>query len=168
MTRGTWQGSGTFEVTSGGGHLILYAVAALAVISAAEWVLARLWWLLGATAVAFAVAVTAVVWLIRRQQRIEAVRASTQTFIVTRDVQGLAALRRQEIGAAPVIINNFYGTGGEETAARVIRCAIAGQSGEAVTEGEADGQEERQQGRRSPDRSGRAAERGDEEGRPLD
>ncbi|HLK73845.1 MAG TPA: hypothetical protein VKU77_09390 [Streptosporangiaceae bacterium] len=131
MTRGTWSGSGTFEVTGGGAHLVLLAVAALAVVSAAEWVLSRLLWLLGATAVVFAVAVTAVWWLIRRQQRREAAHAAMRTFVTAR-VQAvpLSSASRRELPAATHVHLHF---GDDAEAARIIRTALPGQAGDAIT-----------------------------------
>jgi hypothetical protein len=76
--RGTWSGSGTFDVTGGGGGtvaavLVVLAVAAAAVI--AEWVTRHLWEVIGAAAgclVLAAVVLHGLARLIRAQQDREA------------------------------------------------------------------------------------------------
>jgi len=135
MTRGTWSGSGTFEVTGGGGRVVLIAVAALAAVSAAEWVLSRLLWLLAVTAVAVTVAVAVVWWLIRRQQRREAVHAAMRTFVTAR-VQAvpLSSAARRELPAVTHLHLHFDRADTDE-AARIIRTALPGQAGDAITEG---------------------------------
>lgn len=119
---------------SGGGWLVKLAVLAFLVIEAAEFILARIWWILGGTAVAIAVPVWIVWRIIRWQDRREAVHAVTHPFVIDRSGAPAAvppATRRELPG---VTINcNFYGADGEHVAARAIRQALApGQSG-AIT-----------------------------------
>lgn len=62
--RGTWQ------TTDGGpGGVVLAAAAVIVAIGALEWFAARIWWVLGGTLVTGALAVAAVLWLIRWSDR---------------------------------------------------------------------------------------------------
>jgi hypothetical protein len=122
--RGTWQGSGTWETTSGSpAPLIFGAVAVVAVIAAVDWLLARIFWLLGASAALVFLAAAALWLLIRRQQRREAAHAE-RSFIVARErPAAIPASPRREL-PAPVINVNIYTADGVTTAARIIRNAI--------------------------------------------
>lgn len=61
--RGTWQ------TADGGGAPVLAGIAVIAAVGALEWFAARIWWVLGGTAVLGALAVAAVLWLIRWSDR---------------------------------------------------------------------------------------------------
>jgi hypothetical protein len=148
MARGTWQGSGTWQTSGPGlGPLAAAAGIAVVVIGALEWLLARIWWLIGGTAVLAAAAIAAYIALARWTDRREARFADRRRTELA--AQAAAELPHRPRPAAveaapqpPAIVNHYhgpqitiYGRDGEEAAARIIRQALPGTAGEAITEG---------------------------------
>lgn len=66
--------NGTWKQTDGGDSArgIGVVLAIMAAILAVEWLLARIWWILGGTAVVAVAVILAVRWLVRWQERREA------------------------------------------------------------------------------------------------
>src|SRR5579859_3401069 len=144
MTRGTWSGSGTFEVTSGGGHLAVLALLAGAAASAAagviSWLAARIWWITGASAGTLALAVLAAVLLRRAMRRM---RAADLAQLAASTAAISTGARSQVTEGTPAAITNhyhgpefhFHGAAAAEAAVRAMQQPIPGQAGDAITEG---------------------------------
>jgi hypothetical protein len=132
--------NGTWKVTGYGAAPVLMVAAAAAAVEGVEWVLAWLW-LIALLALAVTVAtMLAVAWLMRWTQRQDAARVP-----LWRGVAAPAEIRAEPVSElprtdrpaiAPVINLNFYGADGTDMAARVLRTAIPGTAGDAITEGE--------------------------------
>lgn len=105
-----------------GGQVLAVAVTAAAVLGAAEWLFARLWWLLAVAAAAFAVALY-IVWRIIRWQenRAAAWGAQRAAQIAARPVLSLPSAGRPAITGGVTL--NFFNLTDTEQAA-VIRKAI--------------------------------------------
>jgi hypothetical protein len=128
--RGTWQGGGTWQSSGGGGGIALAAVAVIVVAGLAEWVIARVWWILASTVVVVALAVGGVLWLmrwlIRRQERHETAHALQHPLMLAREAP--AAVRpaaRPGIGGDVHI--HLHGLPVDEQAG-VIRQALNGRN----------------------------------------
>lgn len=67
------------------GQVLAIGGAAVVVVELAEWVFARVWWILGGTAVAFTIAVWIVWRLMRWADLREARYAAEHPFLVTRE-----------------------------------------------------------------------------------
>jgi hypothetical protein len=130
---------------SEGQSLGILAAGAIGLVVAAElsmWVAARIWWIGGTAAACFALSVAASMWLeARADQRGRAwgaargIYSRADCIAPPRAVVIESAAERPAI--APVYVLNFYGEAGEEAAARVIRTALPGTTGDAaITEGE--------------------------------
>lgn len=129
------QGGGDAKAILAGGGL-------LAGILAVEWVAAHAWEVLAVTAACGALAVAAVVALMRWGDRRERRHAIERPFLVTRPAPAtltatvIPQVTQPERPAIPQVVNfNFYGTG-STMAARVIRQAIPDRPGSSVTKGE--------------------------------
>ncbi len=108
----------------GDGAVVLYGGGAVVVaILAVEWIASHAWELLAVTAACGTLAVAAVVWLIRRQERREAVAAVERPYLIERDVPpAVDPAGHRAIG--PSVINlNFYGVPATQRA-EIIRSAI--------------------------------------------
>ena len=124
--------NGTWKVTSyGTGPVILAVVAGCAAVEGAEWVLARIFWILG-TGLLFMVALAVILgWLMRWTARRDAVRVplwrdtgAPPAQLYAEPVTELPRTERPAI--APAVINlNFYGVPAAERAT-IIRTAIEG------------------------------------------
>jgi hypothetical protein len=100
--------------------------------AAVEWIAARIWWLIGCTVAAAMISLAVVVLLSRATAR-RVAEFAAQRAVYHREAHAVPAQPRHKLGAATVINLNFYGADAEATAACVIRTAIPGQAGEAVT-----------------------------------
>jgi hypothetical protein len=130
---------------SGGQSLgVLAAAVGLAVLAdeTVQWVAERIWWIGGTVAACFVLATAASMWL-ERLSDARCARFAEQRGIASRaDVDelnpaGVAWLLRHEQqrpAIGPVVNFNFYGVPADERAA-VIRTAIPGTAGDAITEG---------------------------------
>ncbi len=141
MTRGTWQGSGTWQ-TSGGPDLrglIPVAVVVGVVYAVAEIVLELIWYIAAfLAAVIIGVVVGAV--LLRRRTC-----AHAAVLEASRPARLAAATTRPQVTAtvpAPTaIVNHYgpqfhiYGAKGQDAATLLIRKALGGQAEDAFTEG---------------------------------
>ena len=140
MARGTWQGSGTWQTSGGSGGVMLTGAIALVAVGAVEWIAARVFWILGATALFFVLAVAAVLWLMRLGARREARHAAEHPFLTTRETSAPAltatAIPQVTQGTTPpAIVNNYYIRidPADREAARIIRQAIPGPAVDAIT-----------------------------------
>jgi hypothetical protein len=138
MTRGTWQGSGTWQ-TSGGPDLrglIPVAVVVGVVYAVAEIVLELIWYIAAFLAAVIVGVVVGAVLLRRRT------RAHAAVLEASRPARLAAATARPQVTATPppAIVNNYgpqihvYGHAGQDAAALLIRKALTGQVGDASTE----------------------------------
>jgi hypothetical protein len=132
---------------AGGGSAFLVIMAAVAAVEGIEWVLARIWWIAGSAAIIAALAVAAVIplmrWAERRDSRrlpLWTVRDAPASVTATVIPQAVPAVQRPELaGSVPAIEHNygpvlkFYGAEGEAQAARVIRQALMGEPARAYT-----------------------------------
>lgn len=137
--KGTWQGSGTWQ-TSGGGsgaalRAVLYAVLGCVAIAAACWLLARLWWVLGGLLLAVVSVAAVIRWLIRAQERREAMHAARRPFGLAQQ-QAPAAMTAQAMPAALTSgdLHLHFHDADAERAAAIIRQALPGPAGDAITE----------------------------------
>lgn len=124
----------------GGGKVIVIVGGIAAGMLAAEWVAAHAWEVLAVTAACGALAVAAVVALMRWADRRDARHAAEHPFLVARDAAALTATVTPQVTqetTRPAIVNNYYIRidPASREAARIIRTAIPGQSGDAITEG---------------------------------
>jgi hypothetical protein len=131
---------------SGGQSLgILAAVVAVTYVAAETvlWVAEHIWWIVGTLAVCFALAVAASMaleaWADRRGARFAALHGirSRADVILPEPVRGVVVERvpeRPAIAPAPQVVINIFGMPSPEQVA-IIRQAIPGQAGAAVTEG---------------------------------
>lgn len=127
------------QCATGGGAAIFAAVfAAVAAIQGLEWVLARIWWIAGSAAVITALAVAAVIPLMRWAERRDARRLPLWKVREVPASVTATVIPQAVTGARPAIENHFhvhhhYADGREPV--RVFT-AIPGQAGDALTEGE--------------------------------
>jgi hypothetical protein len=133
-----------------GGSIFGAIVVAIAAVYGMEWALARIWWIVGTAAIIAALAVAAVIPLMRWAERRDArrlplwtVRDAPASVTATVIPQAVPAVQRPELAApVPAIENHygpvfkFYGADGEAQAARVIRQALTGEPARVLTEGE--------------------------------
>jgi hypothetical protein len=141
MARGTWQGSGTWQTTGDGfAKPVLIGAGSLGALLVVEWVASHAVEVLAVTAACGALAVAAVVALMRWGDRREARHAIEHPFLTVRPAPAtltatvIPQVSQPERPAIPQVVNfNFYGTG-STMAARAIRQAIPGQAGDAITE----------------------------------
>jgi hypothetical protein len=97
-----------------------------------------------ASGVSGALAVAAVVALMRWQDRRQARHAARSSLWTAREVPGAPAPAARQVGQVtpPAIVNNYgpqvhiYGWDGGESAARIVRQALTGQAGDAISSGE--------------------------------
>lgn len=108
-------------------------VVALAVLEGFAWVTAHLIEVAVVSAACGALAVAAVVALMRAQERREARHAAGHPLLITRDVPPLAATVTPQVtrGTPPAIEHHYHGpqfifSGSGEHGARVIRQALTG------------------------------------------
>lgn len=109
----------------GGGQVLAVAAAAAVVLGLAEWVFARLWWLLGASAAAFAIALY-VVWRITRWQARREAAWGAQRAAQLASRPFLAVPRTERAAITGGVTLNFYNLTQAEQAT-VIRNTIARQ-----------------------------------------
>jgi hypothetical protein len=141
MARGTWQGSGTWQ-TSGPdlGPLAALAGIAVVVIGALEWLLARIWWLIGGTVLLVAVAAAAFVALSRWTERREArFAAQRRAQLAERAAAELPRPQRPAVEAAPQTVitggtHIWLGNMPDAAQAAIIRKALPGTAGDATTD----------------------------------
>lgn len=101
--------NGTWKQTGGGddpARIVVAVVAVVAAILAIEWVAARIWWILGGTAVLAVAAILAVRWLVRWQQRREAVWGERRPAMRYARADEVASAERRAV--APVHLH-FHG-----------------------------------------------------------
>jgi hypothetical protein len=132
--------NGTWRTTGGGSSvvpaLVAGVVAVVVIVAAVEWVLARIWWILGGTAVVAVLVILAVRWLVRWQQRREAAYGEQRAAIR----HGSAACEIPALGTQPAALNVHHHYGPEihvapgTSLADIARAIPAG--GTAVTEEE--------------------------------
>jgi hypothetical protein len=107
----------------GGGQVLAVAAAAVVVLELAEWMFARLWWLLAVTAAAFAIALYVVWRIMRWQERREAAwGAQRAAQLAAQPVQALPRTGRPAITGGVTL--NFYNLSQAEQA-EVIRKAVS-------------------------------------------
>lgn len=115
-------------------RVIVTGTGVLTVVALAEWVIAHAWYVLAVTATCFALAVWAVVALMRWGDRREARHALEHPFLTAREPAGLTAppVWAQAIPdpAAPAIENHFHihvgDVDGDQAASALIRAALPG------------------------------------------
>jgi hypothetical protein len=127
--------------------LVAVALAAAAGIEAAQWLLARAWWILGSAAACW----TAAAFLAPRiARRVDANSARAWVRETGTDAPlfmsgprrelprtEAAAIGREERPAiTPAVVLNFYGADSGDMAARVLRSALPGSAGDVTTEEE--------------------------------
>jgi NhaP-type Na+/H+ or K+/H+ antiporter len=118
--RGVWY-------TTGGGGIVLPAVAVVLAIGAAEWAAARLWWIIGGAVACAVLTAAAVRWLIRRQESREALYAARRPAqLAAQPVTEIPRAQRQAIAGDLHV--HFHGVPDGEHAA-VIRQALGGGDG---------------------------------------
>jgi hypothetical protein len=116
-----FSGSGTFR-TGGGARIVAAMVAAVAAVVAVEWIAARIWWILGGTALLAVLVVLGLRRVIRWQERREAAYGARRPAIRQAPADsGVAATVRPAV-AAPVHLH-FHGLGPDD-ALEVARRAI--------------------------------------------
>ena len=118
---------------SGCGVAVLIIGATAVAAEVVEWVAAHALELMVITAMCVALAVAAVAALFRWAGRRDARHAVDRPFLTEREVTAVASAPRREL-AAPALHLHFHGLPADEQAA-IIRTAIAGQPGDAITEG---------------------------------
>lgn len=126
----------------GGGDAkaILVGGALLACAFAVEWVASHAWEVLAVTAACGALAVAAVVALMRWGDRREARHMAERPFLVTRPAPATltaTVIPQVRQGAAPSAIQNhihFHFDPADREALRVIRTALPGMAGDIITE----------------------------------
>jgi len=105
-----------FLLAGGGGAVI-----------ALEWLAERILWILGTAVLAVVLAVAAVLYLIRCQERREqawGLRRAAAREVIYCDTEAVSQQARPQLDGRPVIIQNFYGTEAAEMAARVLPAAL--------------------------------------------
>jgi len=122
---------------------ILAGVVAVAWIAdeTVQWVAERIWWIGGTAAVCFALAVAASMWLEAWADRRGARFAAAHGILSRADLVApevskalpLSSTPRSAIGPAEVHLH-FYGVPDADQAT-IIRQALSGQAGDAITEG---------------------------------
>ena len=107
MSSGRFQfsGSGTFE-TGGGTGITAVLAAAVVVILALEWIAARIWWILGGTAVLAVAVFLAVRWLLRYQEGREAAFAASRQ--ARREIEAEAFPQVRQGTPPPAIVNHYH------------------------------------------------------------
>lgn len=116
-------------------------VVPIAAFLGADWVAQHLIEVAAVSAGCGAVSVAAVAALMRWCEHREARHAATRSIWAARPEAApgptapaaVPASAHRELAGGMTIINNFYGADGEQVAARVIRQAIPGKAGDAVT-----------------------------------
>ena len=137
MSRGTWQGSGTWQ--SGGPDLgdigLIFAVCAAAGV-VVEVVLSIIVWIAVALGIASALAVVGLVWWVRGKPAREA--RFTAALAAQRQAHAVTATVTPQVTqeTRPAIVNNYYITidPASREAAGIIRQALPGPAGD-ITEG---------------------------------
>ena len=131
---------------SGGQSLGIAAATVLGLVlldQTMQWVAEHIWWIGGTLAACFALAVAAGMWLEQwadaRGARFAAAhgilsRADVVAPEVVRAVVVEAVPERSPIAPAPQVVVNIFGIPSPEQAA-IIRRALPGQAGDAITEG---------------------------------
>lgn len=129
------RGGGDAKVILAGGGLLACAFAI-------EWVASHAWEILAVTAACGALAVSAVVALMRWGDRREARHMAERPFLVSRPAPAtltatvLPQVSQSERPAIPQVVNfNFYGTG-SAMAARVIRQSLPDGPASVIEKGE--------------------------------
>lgn len=133
MTRGTWQGSGTFQTGSGGTETMAYClVAGVLVVAGASWVLRHMLWIVVPAGIVLAIAAGGLIWWLRgaakRKARYAAAYAAA--FARNREARTVTATAAPQVsvGTPPAIEqHNHFHFGDEEVAARILRKALAPQ-----------------------------------------
>jgi hypothetical protein len=119
---------------SGGSAKVILIIGAAAVaVEVLEWIAAHALELMAITAACVALAVAAVAALFRWAARRDARHAVERPFLTAREVTAVVSAPRREL-AAPALHLHFHGLPADEQAA-IIRTAVAGQPGDAITEG---------------------------------
>lgn len=107
---------------------------ALAGLLGLTWVAGHLIEVAAVSAACGVLSVAAVVWLMRWQDRRQAAFAARGPLLITRaDAAPLPPARQR--AELPPVINNYFYVADPAMAARVIRTAIPGTAGDAITEG---------------------------------
>jgi hypothetical protein len=110
------------------------APVALAGLLGFTWVAGHLIEVAAASAACGVLSVAAVVWLMRWQDRRQAAFAARGPLLITRpDAAPLPPARQR--AELPPVVNNYFYVADPAMAARVIRTAIPGTAGDAITEG---------------------------------
>lgn len=99
-----FSGSGTFR--TGGSGIVAVMVAAVVVILALEWIAARIWWILGGTAVLAVAVFLAVRWLLRYQEGREAAFAARRR--APRELEAEASPQVRQGTRPPAIVNHYH------------------------------------------------------------
>jgi hypothetical protein len=124
--------SGIHCAGCGGGAAV--PLAALLALEGFAWVAAHVIEVAAVSAVCGVMALAAMVALVRHGDRRDARQAARGTLLITRaDAAPLPPARQR--AELPPVINNYFYVADPAVAARVIRQAIPGQAGDAITEG---------------------------------
>jgi hypothetical protein len=124
--------SGIHCAGCGGGAA--FPVVVLAALEGFAWVAAHVIEVAAVSLACAVLAVAAVAALIRRQERRAAAHAARGPLLITRpDAAPLPPARR---GGLPPVVNNYFYVADPAVAARVIRTALPGTAGDAITEGD--------------------------------
>ena len=134
MTRGTWQGSGTFQTGGSGTETMAYClVAGVLVVAGVSWVLRHLLWIAVPAGIALAIVGGGLVWWLRgaARRKAEYGDAYAAAFARHREASTVAATATPQVtrGTQPPAIethNHFY-FGDEAAAERMLRKALAPQ-----------------------------------------
>ena len=109
------------------GQVLAIGAAAVVVVELAEWVFARMWWILGGTAVAFAITVWIVWRLMRWADRREARHTAEHPFLITREAPAaITSAGRPALGFRDLHIHLDGAPSAEQAA--VIRQALNGRN----------------------------------------
>lgn len=113
MTRGTWQGSGTFRTGDDGIQAVAYClVAGVLVVAGASWVLRHMLWIAIPAGVTLAVAAGGLIWWMRgaarRKARYDA--AYAVAFSRIRESRTMTATAKPQVtqGTAPHVIEHHH------------------------------------------------------------
>lgn len=112
MTRGTWQGSGTFQTGSSGTETMAYClVAAALIVGGASWVMRHMLWIAIPAGILLAIAAGGLIWWRRgaakRQARYDAAYAAAFARHRARTVTATVKPQVTQ-GTQPAIENHYH------------------------------------------------------------
>lgn len=110
MSRGTWQGSGTFQTGGGGAETAAYClVAAALIIGGATWVLRHMLWVVIPAGIVLAIAAAGLIWWLRgaAARKARAAAAYAAAFARHRAVTATVTPQISD-GTQPAIENHYH------------------------------------------------------------